>query len=167
MKTKEAEEDFSFFDLNQNKLDEEWVRQPQLYYKYAALLADARAEQERAKNARDLCYADLDGDIRSHPDKYELQKVTDTSVENAIIRCEDYQEAVRRLIKAKHRADQLYAVVSALDHRKEALESLVRLFGQNYFSTPVANGELREEMIAAEAVSAFDRRKRHKGLDRD
>ena len=54
----------------------------------------------------------------------------------AIILAEEYQYAQKLVFIAKHRVDVLSGAVTALDHRKKALENLVDLHGRNYFSTP-------------------------------
>jgi hypothetical protein len=43
-----------------------------------------------------------------------------------------------KLIKANREVSTYYSVVFTLDHRKSALERLVTLHGQNYFSSPQA-----------------------------
>ena len=42
--------------------------------------------------------------------------------------------------------DMIQAAVIALDHRKSALERMVSLHGQNYFSTPVISGEGKDNV---------------------
>lgn len=115
--------DDDIFNLEQFSLAEAWNQQPGLYWKHAKQLADASEEYEREKAAKDLVYAELDNEIRNNPSKYDLGKVTEDVVKQAIIRQRQYQVATSSLIKAKHRVDVLKAYVEALDHRKKALES--------------------------------------------
>ena len=144
---KNQQEEVSFFDLDDKRLDEEWNSQPQLYYNWGVKLADAKAAVERAKASRDLVYAELNKDIRSDPVKYDLPKTTESLVESIILIQDKYKLAHEKYIAAKHKMDVLTVTVEALDHRKKALENLVHLFGMNYFSEPKGPRGMREEEV--------------------
>lgn len=151
--TKDAE--FSIFDLDKHRLDEEWVNQPKLFFEYAHKLADARADLEQHKAMRDVVYANLDRDIRASPDKYDIAKITETVITSTIKLQTDYMEADRDYRAANHRVDIVEAYVKALDHRKKALENLVSLEARNYFSSPKAPEIARERMNELEKDSAM------------
>ncbi len=123
--------------IDKNLLDEEWVHQPKLYFEYASELAGARVELEEAKAEFDVVKAETDLNIRSNPTDYDLpEKTTEVMIGKALIITDEYQEAQKIIFTAKHRVDILSSAVTALDHRKKALENLVELHGRNYFSTP-------------------------------
>ncbi len=90
--------------------------------------------------------AELEDAIRKSPPDFDLEKVTEPSIASCIIRQSEYQSAVKAVNKAKHRVAILKAAVTALDHRKKALEGMVQLQGQNYFSEPRVKGSTRETM---------------------
>lgn len=127
---------FDIIELDPFRLDEEWVNQPKLYREYAEQLADARKDVEEAKAQLDLVEAELYAELSSNPEKYGLSKTTEASIRNAILQEVDYQEAQQVVIDAKHRVGQLDAVVTAIDHRKRALEKLVDLRLSEYYSEP-------------------------------
>jgi len=129
-------DEFDFFDLDQNRLDEEWLIQPKLYFQHALLLAAAKETVDRFKSRLDVIAAELDQDMRADPEKYDMERVSEASIKAAICLQDDHEEATKDLARAKHRVDVLQAVINALEHRKRALEGLVTLHGQNYFSTP-------------------------------
>lgn len=139
----------SDFTPDRDALDEEWVRQPELYHQYAVDLADARLDLEEKKNKLEVIRAELDKDIRTSPEDYELQKITETAISATILTQSRYTKGLERVNKARHRVDVLTAAVTALDHKKKALENLVYLHGQDYFSSPKAKGENSEEMDRA------------------
>jgi len=69
-----------------------------------------------------------------------------------------YKVAAKEVLRLRHAADVLQAAVTALDHRKKALENLVYLHGQNYFSEPHArDGDSRETVNAATKRAARNR----------
>ena len=131
-----------FFRIDQNRLDQEWLRQSQLYYEHALLLADAKEALERAKSNRDIVAAEEAREIRLRPEHYGLpDKPSIPMVEGAVLEQGAYQKANEKVIQAQHDAAVAQAAVDALDHRKRALQDLVQLRLANYFSEPRLKGE--------------------------
>jgi len=126
----------NLFEVDLNELDREWVRQPDLYFKYATKLADAKREHEQSRANLELTKAELDLDIRGNPEKFDVGKITEATVSATILSQKKYRKAHKKMLNAKHHVDILDATVRTLDHRKSALERLVSLHGQNYFSPP-------------------------------
>jgi hypothetical protein len=135
--------------IDESALDIELLDQPSLMAKYSRLLAEAKRDRDIAKEALDLKKAEINLDVRDHPQNYSLEKVTVDSVEACILQQDDYKEALKELNDANYEVNVLQGVVSAIDHRKSALENLVRLYGQNYFAGPAIPhdiSKLREEL---------------------
>lgn len=146
----EVELNYDVLDIDQLHLDKHWVEQPRLYLQHAKLLADARRELDRLKSELELTHAELDKEIRTSPEEYDIEKVSEKAIENCILTQKRYLTANAAVIDAKHAVDVYQAFVSALDHRKRALENLVDLHGQSYFATPRATGDNSEAMQEAE-----------------
>tara|TARA_R110002020_G_scaffold12409_5_gene45483 strand:+ start:3874 stop:4326 length:453 start_codon:yes stop_codon:yes gene_type:complete len=127
-----------FLDMDPNCLDEMWLEQPRLYHKYAKKLATAKQKLEEDKAELELCKAELDRDIRSNPSEFSLEKITENVVANTIITQEKFRALQAQMLDTKHQVDVLGVAVTTLDHRKRALENLVSLHGQDYFSSPRA-----------------------------
>lgn len=134
------------FDIDRNALDEAWLNQPKLYSAAALALAAARADLESAKADHELVMAELDHEIRKNPGKYGLEKISEASVEKAIIREDDYQKSLRKMLDAKDDVNTYQVQVDTLDHRKYALQDLVKLHLADYFSQPQAPKGHKEEM---------------------
>ena len=137
-------------EIDEFRLDEEWIGQPKEYLTWSRKLADAQRKLDQTKSALDLKRADLDADIRSDPAAYDITKITEKAVENHIIADPLFQKATKDVIEAKHDVGIIKAAVDALEHRKHALESLVKLHGQGYFAACKADGEDKEAMDVAE-----------------
>jgi hypothetical protein len=147
MTKRERESDeFDFFAIDEHRLDKEWVNQPTLFFTWARKLADARQQLEEAKASLDVVYAELDNAIRERPGKYGLEKITESAIKQLIPSQAPYAEALAAVNTTKHRVDVLQAAVTALEHRKRALENLVDLHGQNYFAEPTAPAHSRERV---------------------
>jgi hypothetical protein len=88
----------------------------------------------------------LANDIREDPAAFNLPKATIDAVEGAVLIHARYKAALVRSQLAKYNVEKLKADVRALEHKKTALENLVALHGQDYFSVPRAPKMAREEM---------------------
>lgn len=159
------EDDFSFFEIDEFNLDKEWVKQPALYFTWARKLADARLEVDEAKAALDVIKAEASRAIRDDPGEYGFDKVTEAIVAVAINEHHDVIKGAKTLHDARHRQELYQAAVNALDHRKRALEKLVDLHGQNYFSQPrTTNPDAAERLESASKESI--RKKGHQRRSR-
>jgi hypothetical protein len=159
-------DEFDFLHPDKNRLDEEWVEQPKLYFKYAQKLAFANEREDEAKAELNVERAEVEIVVRNNPTKYKIEKVTEALVTAVVTGHPRVQRAMEAYIKAKRRAAILDAAVKALDHRKKALENLVWLHGQNYFSEPRAKDEMsRDEMEAVKAKAAARKGKKIKRRD--
>lgn len=145
-------------EIDDQRLDWEWTRQPEMVYRTLRELAEAKKAHEEARRKIDVVRAELAAEIRKTPDRYGVVKVTENSVEEAILVQPEYTEIVKAAIEARYEMDLLQAAADALDHKKKALENLVFLHGQNYFAEPQAKPENREVMGKVKRDSAFRRR---------
>lgn len=153
--------DDNFLEIDEHALDKEWIKQPALYYKYAKKLADARLEQQEAQNDLEAEKADLDRMIREDPDEYDLPKITEAGVAATIIAQSEYKDALKAVQRKQHEVATLQAAVTAFDHKRKALEKLVDLHGQNYFSEPRAKTTTARKGIE-EIKKASSRKKKLK-----
>lgn len=137
----------SIVEINEHALDRECYRQPRLVMDYGLQLAEAKLDYAESKAKVDTVYAQLELNIRSEPEAYDLVKPTEAAIKATIQVHEEYQKIVKRNFRDKFRVDQLTAIMQALEHRKSALESAIKLHGQNYFSQPrLTDEDSRETM---------------------
>jgi hypothetical protein len=122
--------------INEHKLDEEWITQPSKMMSYAAELAQAIFNRNRAKENLDVVEASLDSDARQEPTPAGLGKATETAIKNWIKLQETYREALEAYHDTDLEVNLLQGAVNAFNHRKAALENLVKLFLSGYWSEP-------------------------------
>ena len=135
-------------DIDEGSLDQEWIDQPKRFLEHATLLADAKDALERAKARLDVTEAEIENEIRDNPVKYGLKlPVREGSIKLRVLLHADHKKATRKVNRCKHRVNILDAVVTALEHRKRALEKLVDLHGQGYFSKPVTKSKDFEDSV--------------------
>ena len=146
--------------IDENQLDTEWLGQSQRYFQYASKAADARRDFDAAKDELEVTKAEVDQSIRSDPAKFGLTKLTEATVASAVIIQEEYQKAQENVRQARYSHDVYQAAVSALDHRRKALENLVTLFMANYFSKPRAPSGAEDDIDRMEKGSIRKRGRR-------
>lgn len=134
-------------DLSIDKyiLDEEWQEQPKKFAEWAEKEVEASFIRDKAKERLDLVKAELDSRIRSEPFKYGIDKVTESSIQNTILRQQLYMEASEALIVATRDVKILNVAREAFDHRKKALEKMTDLFLSNYWADK--GGERLEKAV--------------------
>jgi hypothetical protein len=153
----------NFTNIDLGSLEVEWLRQPRLYGKYSAKLADAKKDLSEAKAAEEVTEAEVKRRIRRNPQKYGMNKITEPAVKETMVLHPLYQRAVAAVNSAKHVVDVLEGLINTLEHRKRTLENLVTLHGQNYFSKPKSPKGYGREM--EDSLDMVKKRKlRGKGL---
>jgi len=131
--------------INESALDIEWLRQPSLVFHYSKIAADQRKHLDKRKERLALIKADLDKEIRSNPEKYKLEKLTETGISNCILTQSEYTEAMADVIDTQYEVNMAQVAVAALQDKRTALENLVRLFGQQYFAGPSVPRNITKE----------------------
>jgi len=156
------DEEFDLLKPDRTRLDEEWVNQPKMVFDYIIQLEEAREALDEANSELKTVHAECDKDIRANPESYDLPtKTTETMIKNTIMLQPEYKAAEKEFLNIKHEVGIIGAAVSAMEHRKKALENLVYLYGQNYFSTPRASDEDTKAVVdEMEQRRAKERRQR-------
>lgn len=123
--------------IDEGSLDVECLDQPSLMMRYSRAYAKAEKEVSRLKEKMKVTQATLDKDIRTNPGDYKISvKLTEEVVKNAVLSSEEYQEEMEGLIEAQYEALMLKGAVDAVKQRKDMLQELVKLHGQQYFAGP-------------------------------
>ena len=122
-------------EIDRDSLDQEWLKQPQLYFRYAKLASDADAEMGKIKERLETTKAEQDGYIREKA-KEDGEKITEKIVESRIIAGKAYKYIFDQFNVAKHEVGIMRAAVMAMEQRKSALENLVKLYCAGYWAEP-------------------------------
>jgi hypothetical protein len=157
MKQRDGPGDDLSVSIDPFHLDREWTAQPDRMQKAGDLLADAKDRADRAKSKLDVVKATVELMVRKKPSAFGLDKLTEPAVAAAVVASDQYQEAMGRFNKAKHRAALLGSLVDAMEQRKAALENLVKLHLAGYYSEPKApRGATRDDALkmAAREIDA-------------
>lgn len=131
---------------DKNSLDYEWTRQPHLLHKASEMLADVTFKRDRAKAKHGYESAKMANIIRSDPGAFNIDgNVTDSKVKEIVLAT----PSIIKLETIYHEweADVIAAngVRRALEHKKEALSDMTRLFLSGYWAKPYISNEDKEE----------------------
>jgi hypothetical protein len=132
--------------IDPGALDIEACQQAELFFKWAERAIDARHEYDQAKFRMGVKEADLAIRIRKEPSKFGIAKVTDKSVDAAISKHPEYQEAHEDYLDARRNSMLLDKAVDAMEQKKRMIEVMITLHGQSYFAGP---------SVPRDIVSAF------------
>ena len=127
--------------INKNQLEMDWLRQPSLYQKYSEVEAEAMLNRDLAKEDLDKTRADLESKIRKDPKNYDIERSTDSVIQSVITKQEEYQKMAEAYIRAKYELSVVTAMVRAIEHKKDALQNLVKLWCAGYYATPKVSHE--------------------------
>lgn len=127
--------------IDPDALDVEWLRQPMNYLTYAQEAARLDSYVKSAKEAMEVMYAQLDRETRRLSEK----KLTEAQVEAAILIDEQYKQAQRTFNDALYDYNICIAAVKAMEHKRAALENLVKLYQGSYFAGPREPRNIGEE----------------------
>ena len=134
--------------IDRDSLEECLVKQPELYAKWSTVWADATQERDRSKENLNIVRAELDMKVRK---SWEIlgfdKKPTDMAITTWICAHEKYRRANFELIRETHAVNVLESAKWAFQHRKDALDNLVKLFLSNYYADSKAVGQDAREML--------------------
>lgn len=131
--------------IDPNSLDIEWLDQPSLMMKYSSISAELHKKADLAKERVDWIKAELDQEIRANPEDFELSKITEATVAAAILQSSKYKKAMQEYLEIRFEWEISRGAVNAIEHKKSALENLVKLHGQQYFAGPSIPRDLSHE----------------------
>ena len=121
--------------IDPGALDVAAVSQAEMFFKYAAMMVDAKIENDVAKKRLDMVEADVSYRIRVRARK-EGTKPTESSIRDTVLRHPRYRKAVQRFFLSRRRSMLLDHLVVAMEQRKKMIDVLVTLHGQQYFCGP-------------------------------
>lgn len=140
--------------IDPNYLDAEFLNHASVFMKYAKESAWANKQVKICEEKIKLIRSRLIKEVTEDPEECLGKgiKATAPTIEAYYRDHEDHIRAKRELIEATYYADLLQNAVFAFQARKTALENLVRLYGQEYFSSPQEPRDLQDAVTKLEEL---------------
>jgi len=142
MDASEEKEFENILEIDKTRLDDEAENQPYLVWDYGRMMAKALKALDEAKAQLKVIEAEVDIEIREHPEKCGLdpnKKPTENAIKSATLRNKKYKKANQDYIDAQYRVNMLEAATKSLDHRRTSLSMLDGQDTRNYFARPKQN----------------------------
>jgi hypothetical protein len=131
--------------IEDTALDLECLEQASLFMKYAKHATGLQKELDEFKQALDVMKAEIDKSIRENPERYGIEKVTEGSIQSAILTDGGYKKGYQSVLNVKYELEMARNAVIAVNMRKDMLEALIKLNGQSYFAGPKTPRDLSYE----------------------
>lgn len=144
-------------DISLDNLETTAAKLPQALFLWGTELAGLRRDVKLQKNKVTILKATLDNQIRSSPQSYALEKITEKGVESCVLSHPEYQEAQKALTDLEYDEDVLQEFVRALSAVKSEITDLATLHGQMYWSKADTGGKVSnnaQQSVAREASEA-------------
>ena len=135
----------NIFAINETQIDREWLRQAQLVYQVGEAQTAARLKMSQAKATLDLELAKLDKMIRTNPEDFQLDKISEKAVEHTILTQASYKKALEHLNQCTYEHGIIQSASFALSDKKTAMEELIRLKGMDMWSNPSAKDDVSKQ----------------------
>jgi hypothetical protein len=142
--------------IDRDNLDEEWLRQPELYMKINMALAEARQYLDELKEMREVKALKLGKKVRQDPEAYGIEgRATDKAVNEIVDTDKNILAANEEVRQAKFEVDVLYGVLNSADHRRDALKNLTSMELKEWYgsSTGTVSSEDAKQYRAQKARS--------------
>lgn len=131
--------------IDKYNLDEECIKQPQLYWEAAKLAADLAEKRDAAKIDMEVLYGELFESLKN-------SKASDKTVEAMILSNPAYIEARRYFVKCKADAYKASALEGGYEQRKYMLEYIIKLYLSEYFSEVNSKMDTLSKSISARKI---------------
>jgi hypothetical protein len=143
--------------IDKFSLDTACLQQAMLYSKYSMELAEVAFTRDTMKEQLEILKAEVDGEIRSSPEEYGLpSKPTETAIKN-MVTCDSRVVDFTSLFLAKSKEyNILMGVRIALEHKKSALELLVKLHVSGYYAETNVSTVDKKEVEEVEMVEKLN-----------
>lgn len=133
--------------IDGHSLDLEWLDQPLRFMKYSRELADARDQLARAEQRKDVIEAEANDRARKKLTVPDQKPPTVDAIRSAVAMDSEVKHIINEILDLKRDVDYLQAAVTAFDHRKRALENLVKLHADQYFAGPRVPNDIGREFV--------------------
>lgn len=161
MDTNEFKQDLA---IDPNQLDEEWLRHPVLFFRYAEMSSEAQQIRDLAKDNLDVAKAQADKEERQILEGSLGKKPTEAMVAAAVNENELVRHAIEQYNDAVYDYNMAVNAVRAFEHRKKALENLVQLHAAQWFAGPKEPRNLKAGKRMGDDTRAKAAEKQREGL---
>lgn len=157
----QEKDDYSLTDIDEHNLSKECTRLPTQYRRFAFAAVERKKDVAEIKAELAVIEADLSKMVRATPEKYGLEKLTETGLSSTVKAHPKVVAVAARLREAEYKYDLAQAAVWTMEHKKRGLSLAVDLAGMGMFP------EAKITKEGKEAVELEQKRKRARTWEDD
>lgn len=131
-------------EIDPRQLDVEFMRNSDVFVKWAERLVDAKAHEEFCEFQLEKVESSLMLRAADNPQDFGITKPTVDAVKAGVRIHKEYEEAARNYRKARKTVGLLDVAVKSMSIRKSTLEDLARLHAMQYFAGPEVPRDLNK-----------------------
>jgi hypothetical protein len=135
--------------IDRYNIDEELLRQPQLYIDWALKAANAEVETKEAEHDYDIVRGEVEKKVRLNPKLYGLDKITESALKYEASINSKVRKYFKIWMNALRNEKVLKRAEKAFQQRKDMLESLTFRDSRIYHAEPRVPISKRETMDLA------------------
>jgi len=136
--------------IEMTELHRECVRQPQEMSKYIKAHSQAIFDRDSKKRELQVARAEAEKDVRSNPETYGLDKITEGAVKAAVEADEEVNKLESELISCEYAVNLMRGALGAFRDRRMALEGLINLLTMGYWNIEPRPGAKVQEALEKE-----------------
>lgn len=129
--------------INQYDLDSELIRQPLLYERICSYLYNLENRRDKKKSEVDIVYSEIFIEIKETSKKKE----TEASIKAKIYTDDRYKKVKEEHLQLVYEASMAEGMKWAYDHRRTSLDSLIKLYLNNYYKTEDRISQQQVELL--------------------
>jgi hypothetical protein len=133
--------------IDKDNLEDEWVKQADLYEKYAEKANYFYNQYNSLKNHYTVCRAEEEMLVRTG-EKDIGCKITDKALSAHLDQEPELVKLNKEVAEAKYEYEMYNSAVFAMEHKKRALEYLTKLTLNNYYTQTDSYDDFRNRMNA-------------------
>lgn len=151
MKPEQQEDDTSVIGIDEHHLDRECVKLPTQYHQVAYQAAETARDIDELKAELKVAEAEIRLKVRSSPEKFGLEKVTEGVLDEIATLNPKVMELGKKIRRKEAEAAMCKAMVSTLEVKKRSLTNLVELHSAGY------HAEVRPSKAGREGLDRLSR----------
>ena len=132
--------------VDKNALDVQWEDQSSLYFEYVEISSACSEVIDGLKDELNVLEAETDLKIRSNPEDYNIEKVSESAIKAAITCNKKVAKRKKALHEWMYYDRILKGALNSIDQRKRALTKLSDLFIAGYFAEPKSHPVMDEKV---------------------
>ena len=119
-------------------------KQPSLVEKWGTRWAEARDKERRGKRNLEIVYAEIEKEVRSNPEDYNIEKITENAVRSAVVISKKYNDIYNEHLDSCKEVDLMGVARDTIADKRASIDGEIKLFLNSYYARNTQDSDLKE-----------------------